>query len=94
MAQVIGLLAHFRLTICELGFPLLELLKPRMRVPHGDALDVGVRVGVQHIALRVWAEQRLRLMLAMQVHEQAADLAEHADRYRRAVDPGARLAFT
>ena len=64
-----------------------------MRVAHRHPLDVGVGIRIEHIALRVGTEQRLRLVLAMQVHEQRADLGEHADGGRRAVHPGARLPF-
>ena len=94
MTQVVRLLAHVRLAIRELRFALLEFFEPRVRVADGDAFDIGIRVGVQHVALRLGTEQRLCLVLAMQVHEQAADLAEHTDRYRRAVDPRTGLAFT
>ncbi len=62
-----------------------------MGIAHRHALDSGVGVGVEHVALRVGVQQRLRVVLAVQVDEQAADFAEHADRHGRAVYPGARL---
>ena len=62
-------------------------------VAHGHALDVRIRVGVEHVALRIGTQQRLRLMLAVQVHEQRPDLGENADRRGRAVHPRPRLAL-
>jgi len=94
MPQVVGLPPHILLPRRQLGLARLQLFESRMGVAHGYALDVGVAVRIEHVALRVGTKQGLRLMLAMQVHEQRADLGEHPDGSRRAVHPGARLPFS
>src|SRR5207302_7652383 len=49
--------------------------------------------GVEDVALRVRPEQRLRLVLAVQVHEQRPQLGEHAHGGGAAVHPGAGSAL-
>ena len=77
--QIVGLAPDVFLPRRQLGLAGLELFEPRVRVAHGHALDVRIGVGIEHVALCVGTEQRLRLVLAMQVHEQRADLRQHAD---------------
>ena len=52
-----------------------------------------VREGVEDVALRVGVEQRLGLVLAVEVHQERAELAEDRRGGRAAVDPGARAAL-
>src|SRR3569833_2466320 len=48
--------------------------------------------GVENAALRVGSEERLRLMLPMEVDEESSDLGKQASVHGRTVDPGARSA--
>jgi len=93
MAQVVGLALHLLAAGLELRVTALELAQPFVRVPHRHALDGGIGVGVQDVALRVRSEQGLRLVLAVQVYEQGAQLGEHAHGGRAAVHPGPRAPF-
>ena len=79
VAQIVGFAPHVLLPGRQLCFARLELFEVRMRVADRHALDVRVGVRIEHVALRVGTEQRLRLVLAMQVHEERADLGQHAD---------------
>ncbi len=45
---------------------------------------------VEQIALRVRIEQRLRFVLAVQIHQRSTDIGQHARRGRCVVDPGTR----
>ena len=77
--QIVGLATHVGLARRQLGLALAQIPQSQVRIPHRHALDVGVRVRIEHIALRVGAEQGLRLVLTMQVHQQRADFGEHPD---------------
>ena len=92
--QVIGLPPDLGLPGRELGLALFQLLQAGVRIAHRHTLDVGIGIRVQHVALRVGTQQRLGLVLAVQINEQTADLAQHTDRHRRPVHPRARLALT
>ena len=69
MPQVVGLLADLGLLFGELSLALLQLLEAAMRVAHGDPLDVGIGIRVQHVALRVGPKQGLRLVLTVEIDE-------------------------
>src|SRR5687767_4711996 len=61
-----------------------------VRFPHLHRLLRRAPEGVENRALGVAIEQRLRLVLPVQVHQKAPDLREHAGRHRGAVDPRPR----
>jgi len=54
-------------------------------VAHGRALDVGSGERIEHVALGVGPQQRLGLMLAVEIDQQRAQLRQHAHRGRTAV---------
>jgi hypothetical protein len=90
VAQVVGA----ALGLGAAGGQGAHLLAHRGQLAGGVAHPVGLRVRaaerVEDPALRVGVEQRLRLVLAVQVDEQAPDLGEHARGHRRAVRPRPR----
>jgi len=89
VTQIVG----FALDVFPAGLQLcsapLELAQPLVRIPYGDARDVRIAVGVKDVALRVRLEQRLCLVLSVQVDKQRAELREYAHGGGAAVDPGA-----
>ena len=93
MAQIIGLAAHLALARREIGLALLQLLQSRVRITHGHALDFRVGVGVEDITLGIGMEQRLRLVLTVQIHQEGTNLCQHADRCWRSIHPRARFAL-
>ena len=62
----------------------------RVRLGHRAALRLRVGERVEDVALGVGAEQRLGLVLAVEIDQQGAELAEDRGGGRAAVDPGAR----
>src|SRR5207247_4337769 len=93
VTQVVGLTLDLLAARLELRVTALELTQPLVRIPHRRTLHGRVAVGVEDVALRVWSEQRLRLVLAVEIHQQRAQLGEHAHRGWAAVHPGPRTAF-
>jgi hypothetical protein len=71
-----------------------HLLAHRGQLGGGLAHPLGVRIRaaerVEDAPLRLGVEERLGLVLAVEVDEQPADLGEHARRHGRAVGPRAR----
>src|SRR5437588_11690085 len=93
VAEVVGLALHVVALRQQGRFPLLELPQARVRVARRGALDGGRGVEVENVALCVRLEQRLRLVLPVQVDQQRAELREGAHRARAAVHPGAGSPF-
>ena len=93
VTQVVGLVLDVLPAGFELCVTALELSQPLVRIPHRDALDGRVAVGIEDVALRVLPEQGLRLMLPVQIDEQRAELGEHAHGSGAAVHPGAGSAL-
>jgi len=93
VAEVVGLALHV-VALREQGrFPLLELPQARVRVAHRGPLDGGRGVQVENVALCVRLEQRLRLVLPVQVDQQRAELCQDTHRGGAAIDPGAGSPF-
>src|SRR2546422_11468199 len=90
VAEVVGFAAHLLLSGPELGFAPLQVAPARVRVAHGRPLQPRLGVGVEDVALRLGPEQRLRLVLPVEIHQQGAELGQNADRGRAAVHPDAR----
>ncbi|PYO81937.1 MAG: hypothetical protein DMD65_10530 [Gemmatimonadetes bacterium] len=90
VAEVVGLAAHVLLSGPELGFAPLQVAPARVRVAHGRPLQPRFGVGVEDVALRLGPEQRLRLVLPVEIHQQGAELGQNADGGGAAVHPDAR----
>ena len=89
MPQVIRLAAHVLASARELLLAPLEVAQPLIRIAHRRPLDRRVGVRVQHVSLGIDPQQGLGLVLAVQVHEQRAELRQDVDGGGAAVDPGA-----
>ena len=77
VAQVVGPAAHLVAPARERGLLLAERRERRVRLGHGRPLRLRVRERVEDVALRVGVQQRLGLVLAVEVHQERAELAEH-----------------
>ena len=91
--QVIGLASDLGLARRQLGLALGERPQAPVGIAHRHALHIGVGVRVEDIALRVGTQERLGLVLAVEIDQQRADFCQHADGGGRAIHPGARLPF-
>src|SRR2546430_484689 len=89
MAQVVRFAAHLLAGGRELLLAPLELMQAVVGIPHRGAFDDRVRVAVEDIALGISAEQGLRLVLTVEVHQQSAKLRQDTHGRGTAVDPGA-----
>ena len=93
VAQVVGLAAHLFLAVVKVGLAPLQGAQALTRVADRHRFHRRGGVGIEDVPLGIRAQQGLRLVLAVQVHEQGAQLGEHADRRRAAVHPGAGFPF-
>ena len=60
-----------------------------MRAPNELRLPLSAAKSIQDSALRFAIEERLRVVLAMEIHQLSSNLGEDAGRHRRSIDPGA-----
>ncbi len=93
MAQVVRPAPDLVALRRERGLLIPQAVQRRVRLRHRRAL--GLRVGecVEDVALGVGVEQRLGLVLAVEIHQQRAELAEHRGGGRAAVHPRPRAAL-
>ncbi len=93
VAQVVGAPAHLFPPRRER--PLLGLHRAELADRLRHRAHVGLRLAerVEEGPLGLGAEQRLGLVLAVEVHEEGAELGEHAGGGGASVDPGPRAAF-
>ena len=87
--QVVGLAQDLFLLGPQLLLALRQRLPALVSGPHRSLLELRAAIGIQQVALHLGAEQRLRLVLAVQVHQQSAELGQHSHRRGAAVHPGA-----
>jgi hypothetical protein len=85
--QVIRPPAHFVPPGRELGLLAFEARHRRPARGHFAALDRGVGEAVEHVPLAVGLEQRVGVVLAVEIHQAAAQLGQGADRGGTAVHP-------
>ena len=72
---------------------LLQFPAPLPGFLKSGACRQGIGVGVEDVTLGVCMEQRLRLVLPMEVYQHGAEAGKHAHSSGAAVDPCARSAF-
>ena len=64
-----------------------------VRAPNELRLPLSAAKSIQDSALRFAIEERLRVVLAMEIHQLSSNLGEDAGRHRRSIDPGATAAI-
>jgi len=91
--QVVGLASYLVVSRLERFLPPLQLAQPVVGVPHRDPLHARIAMGVQDVPLGVGPQQRLRLVLTVEVHQERAEPREHAHGRGAPVDPDPGAAF-
>ena len=86
--QVVGLASYLLVSRLERFLPPLQLAQPVVGVPHRDPLHARITMGVQDVPLGVGPQQRLRLVLTVEVHQERAEPREHTHGRGAPVDPG------
>ena len=94
MAEVVGSPACFVAPTDQSGFLIAELPEPPDQLGQSGALGLRPGKRVEEVALRVRPEERLGIVLAVNVDQHAADLGQNAHGGRAAADPCPGTTFT
>ena len=93
MAEIVGPAAHLIPTRCKRRLFGPQPGKRGMRLGNGGPVGLGVGKGIEDLPLRFSVQQRLGLMLSVEIDQERAELGEDGGGGGAAIHPGAGAAL-